>query len=471
MTANTGTDDRGPILTATESDVHTLSNYAVESHERYTAQLQNEMVYRQTGTDLTMSIILPPSQSLTPNGVHEENHLFFHYISSVSVLMTPIDDWRNPWKSTYPSIAVQGPNASSTNALYHAILAQSAYHLSNLKGPGGEPESLSAMRYSSLAIRELKESLRTPTEDYSSVLAALLTLMLAEHVFRSNSRGWRTHFRGAIGFVSQFLAKQPWMLSHDAWVITQNFALSSVIAMTVGSADEKSSDHIGEIHHILGDVMSGPSFGYTIGGTARLFRMIYKTRQLEEQLAITGYRRGVHELSNDTLIQVEDIIRQLETPLDDDVEVYIQQQKRNNAQVVPQARRQVKLHLQLFNGAVIIYLFCTVLQYPPSAVASYVSDVLTNVMAFVELHNSNVSIWPVFIAAAEAYTPESLALARRCNSFSGKFAGNRKDIGLLLCEVWAERERLATVRHCDLGEVSVKWRDVMKRLNLDILFL
>jgi len=38
-------------------------------------------------------------------------------------------------------------------------------------------------------------------------------------------------------------------------------------------------------------------------------------------------------------------------------------------------------------------------------------------------------------------------------------------------QVWADREESATIRQCDLGDVCVNWRDVMRRLDLDILLL
>ncbi|RDL36876.1 Zn2 DNA-binding protein [Venustampulla echinocandica] len=467
--------DQSTVMSIVRSDAsHLFGNTALSHGENRTPINNKDMDFppRQNRVNFSMSIIQSPSQSLTPSGLQEENFLFFHYVSYVSVQMTPIDDERNPWRSTYPSIAVQGAKTSSTDALYHAILAQSAYNIANLKGPGrGNGEKASAMRYSGKAIQELRRSLELPKKDYCSVLAALLTIMLAEHVFHRNSQGWQNHIRGAIGFVSQYLTQQPWMLSHDAWIITQNFVLSTVISQTACSCTTSSLDHIDEMYGMLDDVIARPSFGYTIGGTTRLIRMIYQTRRIEVQLAITGYKRGIQEMNEDVLVQVEDIIRQLETPFDDEVEMYMEQHEPNDLKVLPRTRQLVKLHLHLFNGAAMIYLLCMVLQYPPSTVASYVSEVLINTMAFVDMDSNNVSVWPVFIAMVEAYTSESLELSNRYLASSDVVAGNRKDIGRVVRQVWADREELATRRQCDLGEVSVNWRDVMKRLDLDILLL
>jgi hypothetical protein len=85
--------------------------------DAYSSHQANQKIVRNKETNLalffpldstepTTSILLSPSQSLTPGGNYEENRLFHHYICHVSVLI-PIDCVRNPWKSTYPSIAVQ----------------------------------------------------------------------------------------------------------------------------------------------------------------------------------------------------------------------------------------------------------------------------------------------------------------------------------------------------------------------------
>ncbi|RDW56511.1 hypothetical protein BP5796_13152 [Coleophoma crateriformis] len=430
---------------------------------------------RQDAIDATMSIILPPSQTLIPGGSHEENLLFYHYVCNISVVMTPIDDGHNPWKSTYPSIAVRDLSSSSTRALYHAILAQSAYFLANVKGPvRGKGENLSAMRYFGMAIRELRESLMEPSKDYISVLAALLTIILGEHVFKATSRGWRNHLQGAAGFVTQYLAQQPWRLSYDAWIITQNFALSYVIAQTVGSCSATAANNNIDIYDVLCDVMARPGFGYTIGATARLIKAIYKARQLEEQMTAAGFSSpsvNFQDMSKNVCVQVEEIIQQLQIPLNDEVEVIMKRQPEPQHRDVVQTR--VQLHFHLFNSAVMIYLLRVVLRHPPSAVFDYVWEVLNDTMTFINMGGGGcVSIWPVFIAAAEAYTPKLQEMADSCLIYlEGKVTGNRKDVRRVVHQVWADRGQLVAERQCDPGEVLVDWRAIMKRLDVDILLL
>ncbi|EPE25363.1 Zn2/Cys6 DNA-binding protein [Glarea lozoyensis ATCC 20868] len=460
---------------AAVSVVHSVATSPIDRNSllsgKYETTLDNGDIERNPcsrETALSVSISRNPSQSFTPHGFEEENFLFSHYVSQLPGKMMPIDDGRNPWRSTYPSIAVLGAQTSSTEALYYAILAQSAYSISNLKGPKrGKNEKAIAMRFSGKAIQELRRSLESPEKEYSSVLAALLSIMLAEHVFNHNSHGWRRHIRGAVGFVSQYVTQKPWMLSHDAWIITQNFVLAIVLSQTVCSGTINSPDYIKDIDGMVDDVISQPSFGYTMGGNTRLLGMIYQARQIDVQLANMGYKPGIQGMKEDILVQVEEMFSQLEKPLDDDVELYMEQQASNSART----RQLVEVHLNLFHGGVMIYFLCTVLQNPPSTVARQVSEVLNNTMTFVDTHSKYVSVWPVFMAMVEAYTLESLELANRYLASSNEVSGNRKDIDRVVRQVWADREELASARQCNLGEIFVDWRDVMKKLNLDILLL
>lgn len=430
------------------------------------------LVAGQDSRDTTVSIILPPSPSIMPGGIREENLLFFHYVSHISGLMIPIDDASNPWKSTYPSIAVQDVSSCSTRSLYHAILAQSALHLANSKGPErGVEDNASALRHYGIALRELRDSLAAPTEEYSSVLAALLTIILIETVAQGKFRTWRHHFRGAIGFVTQYLAQKPWLLSRDAWNITQSFALNVVIAQTAGNYSTKT-DHISKIYSVLCDVTNDPRFGFTIGGNARLIKAIYRTLLLEEQISAARHTRGNQVVDENIAMQAEDIIQQLRDSLTNDVELYIKHREVGGLSVLPRTRTLVKLHLHLFYKAVMIYLFRMVLQYPPSAVADYVCEVLTNAIAFLDMNSGEPSIWPIFIAAVEAYTPESQALANHFfDECKTRGTGLREDVRSVVCQVWADREQLSEELQCSPGEVSINWREVNKRLHVDILLL
>lgn len=351
------------------------------------------------------SSILPMAQITGKED--EEIRLLHHYVLHVSPLMVPVDGANNPWKSTYLAIGSQQAT-SAARAVYSATLAQAALHLIHLKGPRrGAYEKAQAVKYIGMAIKELRNSLSSPTDDYTSVLAALLTLISVQHIFQSNSHGWREHYRGAVGFVSQYLRGRPWLLSWDAWIVTQSLVLGIIFAETAN----QSRTGISPVHELLVEVMTEPQFGCTVGGNARHLRAIYEIRSLEEEIAQNGSTTTLQDMSPAMFEQVSQIIQQMQSVPDGPFESDQPLDEVFEFDTSSPTQTLVKLHSQLFDGAVMIHLFRVVLQYPPSAVTTYVHQTLTSVVEFMDRGGGPVSAWPAFIAAAEACTDEDQALA------------------------------------------------------------
>lgn len=440
---------------------------------------------------------LPPYQPLMPRGTHYENHLFHHYLLHMSGAMLPVDvkDSTNPWRSAYPLMAAQ--NTTSSRSLYYAMLAQSAHHLGKLKGvEHGQQDEIIAMNCFGMALRELRQTLKEPTQDYSSVLAAILTITSTEHVFRSSSQGWRGHFRAATRFVMRHLARRPWKLTYEAWAVTQSFVLSHVIAHTAHKPytltaprshdedDDAEDDNAEDVYDVLCDAAAYSSFGYTIGSTGRLIKALYHVRRLEAQMAVetAGTTTTTSAPNNvDTCITLPReaiaILDDLQTLPDDGLDAYLDSA---DGVLMPlgRARTLATLHINLFRNAVGIHLLSTVLRLPPSTVAGHVWDVLSDAWAFVDMspHGTtycSLSLWPLFVAAVDAYLPEAQAMAERILDFFAKTSGvkNRRDVKRLVHEVWAIRIDLAQKRKCGPGDVWIDWREVMDQMDMDILLL
>ncbi|KIW85929.1 hypothetical protein Z517_01322 [Fonsecaea pedrosoi CBS 271.37] len=393
----------------------------------------------------TVSIPAALSTSLIPDGSREDNKLFHHYISNVSVMMTPFNDDYNPWKSTYPCLAVHDVTSNSTGSLFHGILAQSAFHLSNLNGPNPASYRRLATQHFGIALRHLRCSLGRPTEDISSTLAAILTVQF------DTSRS--------------FLRQKPWVTSDEAWVITQSFVLHTLMSQIVGG-DTPSTDRT--LHEVLEDVTADPRFAYTLGSTPRLMNALYEARLLEGQLAVRGASRSGRQpdLSEDELAQASSIL----VALDAEVELYMSRQRA--VQDRAEQRKFIVSNLYLFNSAVTIYLLCVVLHHPPSAVTDQVSQTLSAAASLLEMNRAAVSIWSIFVAAAEAYTTEAQTLADGVLSLSTGFGvANRALIHQVVKRIWSEREEVAARRGCDAGIVFVNWREVLRNLDVEILLL
>jgi len=429
----------------------------------------------------TNSIRLCPAQStpfLNNDATHDERRVFHHFLSYLAKGMIPVRDERNPWETVYPSLAMRSTRSTAARALYHGLLAQSAHHLANLKGAErGAQESATAVRQYGIALHLLRRSLFAQYEDYSSVLAAIYTVLLTEHVFQGSSTGWQNHIRGARSFVKRYLNKQPWKSSQEAFIITQNFALSVLVSSTVDHAFLTSTatvDETSDFDNLLHDLVATPLFGYTLGGTTHMLVAMNRIRLLE------AHRRAKYgdveqlELDSDIIAEVDEILHLCHVPLTDKVEVYMAHRLASGVTVDFRMRALAEIHLRLFNNAILIYLLCNVLRYPPSLVASEVLQVLNDAAAFTDMHGkvSTVSIWPLFVAAAEAHTLEAQALATHCLTCSiGSGVGNRHDAVRVIYQVWSDRSELARERQCRPGDVSIDWRQVMHRLHTYILLL
>jgi hypothetical protein len=469
------------IAEATALEIHS-SGSDLESEGSTPSRRDQTRVQPKTGISLrrytrntSMVLTTRPTQPWMVDASHDDSILFHHFLSHLSRRMVPVDDNCNPWKTIYPLLAMQTYRSSGAEALYHALLAQSASHLANLRGEErGAQAQASAIHHYGIALHQLRQSLVAASKDYNTVLAALYNIILAEHVYQGTSSGWQGHIRGARGFVSQYLGEQPWKQSREAYVITQNFGLAVVISNTsdISFLSKATNDGISEVDDLLDDLMTTPIFGFTLGGTSHMLRAIYQTRLLEARIHARRSTEGLPELDEDMFSQVGQILQLLYIPLDDKLETYVTHRELSGIGVLPQLRTLARIHLRLFNTAVMIYLFCPVLRCQPSTVEKDVRQVLTDAVSFIDLHDGTISIWPVFVAAAEAYTPESQALANYClDVCKNGGAGNRRDIRRVVHQLWSDRERLASERQCDPGEVPLDWRDMMKSLNVDILLL
>lgn len=421
--------------------------------------------------------LFPPRSNSSPNvdATHDERRLFHHFLSYLAKGMIPVRDEQNPFETVYPSLATRSTESIGTRALYHGLLAQSAHHLASLKGvDSGAHERIIAVQHYGIALCLLRRSLSCQSEDYSTVLAAINTILLTEHVFRGASAGWQHHICGAQSFVKRYLSTQPWKTSQEAFSITQNFALSVLISSTVDHTISSTAtpDNTGELENLLHDLVSTPIFGYTLGGTTHILAALNRARLLAGRIRA---RYGVNiplELDSDTVAEADDILKLCYMSLSDKVNTYVAHRIANGVTVDLQMRTLTELHLRLFNNAIIIYLLCTVLRYPPSFVASEVLQVLDDAAAFIGMHQNTVSIWPVFVAAAEAYTVESQALATHClESLISSGVANRRKALHVVQGVWSRRSQLVHEGHGEPGDVSVDWSQVMHEMQTYVLLL
>ncbi|KAF3076667.1 hypothetical protein CFAM422_001845 [Trichoderma lentiforme] len=423
--------------------------------------------------DVTDSIAALPKKSQVPRSIlpipntfrsnSDDAAVFYHYMTWVAPLMVPVDDADNPWKSVYPSTALQDTSPASC-ALYHAILAQAAFNLANLYGDtndDGPKKTAQGLEHYGASLHQLYKCLGSSTEEeYDACMATLYTLVITG-AYARQKLPWRDHFGGAGGMVTKFLGQQPWAQSSRSWVISQSLALSFEIAQTSNTHRRERSSLTDTL---LGDVSLKCEFGFTIGSSGQVLQVISNIRLLAERMATGDIPENPGEL-------IQNYIAELTSPPEstedfDIEEIWESTSKKDRAEYLQ------RLHLRLFRNAAIIYLFRTVLNVPPQGVVKYVSTVLQDTLSFIQLHGGAVSMWPVFIAAVEAYEVKDQQIVEQWFDISGQLGiQNRRTAREVIRAVWEKRSQEAKNRGLQQSQIAIDWREVQQFLGLDLLLL
>ncbi|KAL7931462.1 fungal-specific transcription factor domain-containing protein [Trichoderma chlorosporum] len=412
--------------------------------------------------------------SLTPTITHflpvprDEAMIFYHYVTWIAPLMIPVDSAENPWKSVYPSTALQDISPAS-RALYHAILAQSAFNIANLQEADRESrrqrESV-ALKHYGASLRELSKSLNAIKEtEYDACAATLYTLMISE----GNARGsvaWRSHFNGVGGFVAQFVQQKPWTRSTHSWVISQSLALSFEISQTVNVKPYGRSS-ITDI--LLDGVAMRQNFGYTIGASADVLRIISSIRLLSEKISLGDVPDNVGILIQAYLSELSP---DNHARLDVDLDMPDRESVLKSLPVTQRHQFLDSLHLRLFRTAALIYLHQAILKVPPRGVRKYVKSVLKDAMTFIHMRGGSISMWPIFIAATEATEEEDQLMVEQWLAVSSQLGmQNRLIAGKLIRQIWHERTQEASASGLGPDEVTKDWKTAQQRLGVDLLLL
>ncbi|KAK1246219.1 hypothetical protein MKX08_000021 [Trichoderma sp. CBMAI-0020] len=413
-------------------------------------------------------------QPLTPtiydwlSSSRDEATMFHHYVTWIAPIMIPVDSTNNPWKSVYPSTALQDSSPAS-RALYHAIIAQSAFNLANLyignRHIHRQNESVALEHYGA-SLRELGQTLKcTKDAEYNACAATLYTLMISEGQAR-DSVAWRSHFNGAGSFVTQFVRQKPWAQSTHSWVISQSIALSFEISQT-GNAKPHNRSPITEI--LFEGVASRQNFGYTIGASCDVLRIISSTRLFMERIA-----HG--DVPDNLCLTIQSYIAELLPENHAQCGIDLDIPERESIVKLLSRTEQFNfldcLHLRLFRTAALIYIYQAILKVPPRGVSKYVRSVLLDAMTFMHIRGGAISMWPVFIAATEATDETDQQMVERWLAVSSQLGiPNRLVAGEVIRQIWHDRAQEAIARGVEPDQVVLDWKAVQQRLGVDLLLL
>lgn len=261
--------------------------------------------------------------------------------------------------------------------------------------------------------------------------------------------------------MTKFIEHQPWVQSSRSWVISQSLALSFEIAQTSNTHRREPSSLTDTL---LGGVSSRCEFGFTIGSSGQVLQVISNIRLLAERIA-TG------DIPNNSGELIQKYIAELASPSESTEHFDLEE----TWEYTPRQDRVEylhRLHLRLFRNAAIIYLFRIVLNVPPQGVVKYVSAVLQDTLSFIRLHGGAVSMWPVFIAAVEAYEVRDQQIVEQWLEISSQLGiQNRQTARKVIRAVWEKRSQEATNRGLKQCQIAIDWREVQQFLGLDLLLL
>lgn len=309
---------------------------------------------------------------------------------------------------------------------------------------------------------------------------------------------WRCHFKGAWALLAQFREIEPWKLADSVCVSLQSLIIIKIIGGTsedggtrnhsgdsnLGALQQYDAAELDESPRALAPILLTSEFGFTIGAPRVILQCI---------ASITDYRfrrqRGTAgQGAMDDLLQkvLSRLNAYRESQAGDDhtstaseePDAFIEPHSSSTGQLKdfrPEDQLscvEMVAQRMAFLYAAYIYLYRELLDVPPAALSFYVSKTFAAVLSFFSSSSGNFSIWPAFIAAAEAHTEEDVATARRWLDSATSFGlGSRNSIRRVLEETWRRREAIAITSGMSLGSIAVDWRKVMHELDCDVLIV
>ncbi|KAK5061649.1 hypothetical protein LTR44_003021 [Exophiala sp. CCFEE 6388] len=427
---------------------------------------------------------------------------FHHYVSVIASKMMPFEDARNPWKTQYPCMALNG-EVRAYLAIRHAMLSQAAAHLQHIGHRTTQMKVLSMSHYSE-SLKALSAYLQQTTEyDYGAVLAGILSLIMAE-TYQGDSIAWRHHVRIAWDLATKSLPQKPWLLSETAWLTTQSLCMLK-LRMTMDLEQDDPPAEIQEdggtwqglcqqkdeaymLQEVIASVSSRLEMGFTVGASPPAVAMLNEAVTLSCKVRHCG---------------LTDILRSQIESLTDTLSAFATAQGKGLARIRG-------IHERIFTLGIIVFLQRHTIDPTPRALLPYTSSLFACVQMLddfvcqdwstdgIRRDSSRVSLWPVFLAAVECFRQQEPQIAHSwLQNLSTSGIGNRSDVSKVLHGVWRERRRkyftqtggtvdltcskagdegdyTAVEKGClptdtdGFGDIVVHWREVMRAQEIDI---
>jgi len=217
---------------------------------------------------------------------------------------------------------------------------------------------------------------------------------------------------------------------------------------------------------ILDSLTENPLFGHTLGASGPLLRFISEMNKLADDRQASNNPSQIEERATDILVRLKQYHFRSKVEICDyteSSEIY----KRAEAEELAKKR-----HLSAFASAVIIYFHQNFRESTPLSLATYVTEVMEGMKAFISLGGGNFTLWPVFIASVETYKEEDLECMRELLGHAVEvWMKNRAKALDLVERVWSVREATSMETGITPGMIKLDWRQIMHDLGMDILLI
>jgi hypothetical protein len=274
---------------------------------------------------------------------------------------------------------------------------------------------------------------------------------------------------GAWRYLKEQPNPTPWKGSEFAWASTQSLCLIKILSDTTRKPEietyikqDSVIDTLDEAH--LAAVKVRDDFGFTVGAPRVVLNCIADITSLAHEAKTAQTTQIIND-------KVEDIFSRLRNCREMSKATLSRSPAFGENLVSFQERSKMEYyHVNAFISATYVYLYRSIYNLPPCDVRPFVFEVFDNIHAFFAHGDGNLTLWPGFIAAVEAYEENDLRVAKAWLEVAASVGmGNRLRIRAIVEETWRMRDSASREARKDKGSIAIDWRDVMQKLGLDIL--
>lgn len=260
------------------------------------------------------------------------------------------------------------------------------------------------------------------------------------------------HLNAAWNFFITYKHEKPWEASEEAWTIAQSLIIIKIRVETMGIPTLQNTLQNEAIFPFISTVVCRHKFGFTAGADGILMNHLHDVNTLESKLR---YRDSTVQQYRE---EIASLYRRIQ-----------------NYRLEASSRNQVvRLHCEIFRTGILIHFHRRILKSPPYTLIQLLDNLLNSVEEYERLRGGYVTLWPVFIGAAEVFNEDQKRRVRAwLDTAELMGAANRRDIRIVIEAVWQERslQRALFGGVVDEGEVVVDWREVMRSMGVEILLI